>query len=250
MVGSQTSSPSLPSSVPPVLQPQGRKIRSGRPVSPTVAIVIDDMGYRQKEGSALLDLDLALSFAFLPHGPHTPDLARRAQSLGRDILLHLPLQASDPRWDPGPGTLTLAMDETVLLADLDDLLAMVPMAIGVNNHMGSRFTEDSRAMGVLLAEIGRRRLFFLDSVTSSQSVGYDLARQLTVPTVRRNVFLDNEQDRLRIIAQLENLVAHAEKQGTAVGIGHPHAETLLALREFGDRFRDRVTLVGIGSLAH
>jgi polysaccharide deacetylase 2 family uncharacterized protein YibQ len=214
-----------------------------------VAIIIDDMGYQPAVGRQLLALPLPLSFSFLPLGPHTKELAAVAQGKKRDILLHLPLEATDRKVDPGPGALTVAMGEQELGQRFAEDLATVPMAIGINNHMGSRFTEQRPAMTAFLTLVRQRGLFFLDSRTSSKSIGCEVAKETGVPCLSRHLFLDNEPEKAAIIKQLDALLALAEKNGWAVGIGHPHPATLAALAARQQALTDRVDVVGIGSLA-
>lgn len=217
--------------------------------TPLVAIIIDDMGYNLNVGNGLVDLDLNLSFAFLPFGPYTEKLAPVAGKKGRDILLHQPMQASDPEWNPGPGTLFVSMSGKVIRSTFGDNLARVSGAVGINNHMGSEFTKDKRAMADLLAEIKKKGIFFVDSLTTPESAGHSLARQQGVPSARRDIFIDNEQDVDKIQAQLYALIKLAEKEGKAIGIGHPYPETLAALSAMQGTLRDRIRLVGASNLA-
>lgn len=217
---------------------------------PLLAIVIDDMGYQQRLDEKLLHLKLNLSFAFLPYGPHTTEQAELAKYLGREVLLHLPMEPTDPRWDPGPGALTLAMSSAERAEVFAEDLARVAPAVGINNHMGSRFTSNPAAMQDFLALVRDRNLFFLDSLTSQDSLGYTLAREMGVKTCRRQVFLDNVRNQAGIIGQIRELLAAAERQGWAVGIGHPYPETLEALRVAGPEILGRVELVGVSRLAH
>jgi len=242
--------PSLPQK-PPLIVPRSRQ-REKTPLSrkPLVAIVIDDMGNRQNTGKALLALDLPLSFSFLPSTPFSEELQQEAQARGRDILLHLPLEPMDPKWNPGPGTLTTAMDPETMKAIFREDLQAVPKAIGVNNHMGSRFTSNPQAMRTLLAMVQARNLFFLDSVTAANSVAYDLARDMGVKAERRTVFLDNDQNPDKIMAQLDLLVRLAGEHGQAVGIGHPYPATVEALRRYQTQLRTRTEMVGISRLVH
>lgn len=212
------------------------------------ALVIDDMGYHQKVGDALLHLPLALSFAFLPHAPHTKSQLQLAKSRGRDILLHLPMEATDKKWDPGKGALFLAMNRQKIHRTILEDLAAVPGAIGINNHMGSRFTENETAMRDFLGVLKQQRLFFLDSLTSPNSVGLKIAAELNIPTLHRNVFLDNQQDKEIIKKQLTNLIFLARKQGIAIGIAHPHQATLDALRDFLRHPDKSVVMVSISSI--
>lgn len=216
---------------------------------PRLAIVIDDMGYQPQLDAELLHLNLNLSFAFLPYGPHTGEEAPVAGRLGRDVLLHLPMEPTDRREDPGPGALTLAMGAAERAEVVTRDLAQVPLAVGINNHMGSRFTGDRAAMRDFLALVRDRHLFFLDSLTGRDSLGYSLAREMGVKSCRRQVFLDNDQNLDQIASRIRELLAAAERQGQAVGIGHPHPQTLAALRAAAPEILSRVRLVGVSQLA-
>ncbi len=217
---------------------------------PRIALVIDDMGYHDKIGDALLELHLNLSFAFLPFAPYTQRQLELARHHHRDILLHLPMEATDPKWNPGAGALFVDMPAEELHHTVEEDLAAVPDAIGINNHMGSRFTEDEPAMRTFLSLLRPRHLFFLDSQTSAHSVGYHLAAELGIPALRRNVFLDNEQRKEKIKKQLDALIVLAKKQGIAIGIAHPHQETLDALRDFQRQPDPEVEMVAIHLLVH
>ncbi len=221
--------------------PPGRK-------RPRVAIIIDDMGYHQQTGSRLLALDMDLTFSFLPGAPFTREQEEQAYQLGRDILVHLPMEARDPKWDPGPGKLLLSFSPERLRKTVQDDLAAVPHAIGANNHMGSRFTEDRRAMRIVLGELKKRNFFFIDSYTTAASTGMEEAAALGMKTGRRHVFLDNEHSRDRICHQLELLIGLAEKQGRAIGIGHPNQATLEALTRCREKLLSQVRLVGVHNL--
>lgn len=242
--------PALPHQAPPIAPRPKKAEKRPLPGRPLVAIVIDDMGYRQNTGKALLALDLPLSFAFLPFTPFSEELQQEAQARGRDILLHLPLEPMDPKAHPGPGALTTAMDPEAMKARFHEDLQAVPKAIGLNNHMGSRFTANPQAMRTLMAMVRTRGLFFLDSVTAADSVGYDLAHEMGVKAERRTVFLDNDQNPDKIMAQLDLLVRLAGEHGQAIGIGHPYPATLEALRQYQSQLRTRAEMVGVSRLVH
>lgn len=220
----------------------------GLPARPKLAIIIDDMGHHASVGRRLLALDLPLTFAFLPYAPHTGELLRVAQERGRAIMLHIPMEPTDLKWDPGPDALYLNMSDTELREAFARNLAAVPMAIGVNNHMGSRFTQNQEAMHVFLEEVRRHHIFYVDSITTPYSVGRLVAQTLGVTTGERDIFLDNVQDRKAISRQLEALIRVAEKQGYAIGIGHPYDTTLAALKAYQKQLRTRVELVPIHEL--
>lgn len=215
-----------------------------------VAIIIDDMGYHHDVGKGMLALDLNLTFSFLPHAPFTRELEEEAYQSGKAILLHLPLEPRSSEWDPGQGALYLEDDQQTHEQILDTNLLQVPHATGVNNHMGSRYTEDDSAMTALMEMLKKRQLYFIDSYTTSETLGYQKAREGGLPTARRQVFLDNVQDAQAICDQIEKLVTIAALKGIAIGIGHPHPETLEALSTCAPALLSKVSLVAAGELVN
>ncbi len=228
-----------------LITPSGYKETVTLPHQPLVAIIIDDMGYKTRIPNKLLDLDLDLTFSFLPHGPHTTEQMKKAAALGRDIMLHLPMEARDARWNPGPGGMFTPMDKNQLKNIFQEDLASVPLAVGVNNHMGSKFTADTNAMTTVLNFIREHNLFFVDSLTTANSVGWNLARKKGIKTAKRNVFLDNSRDREKTIIQIKALIRLARRQGSAVGIGHPYPATLAALESCRDILRKQVKVAPV-----
>ncbi len=200
---------------------------------PRVAIVIDDLGASLRAAKSLLAIPQPLTFAVLPKLTHSREIAEAAAAAGHDVLLHLPMEPLDyPAKNPGPGALLRSMTPEAMSEVLRDNLASVPHAVGVNNHMGSRLTQDEETMRLILTTLNERRLFFLDSYTTSRSIASQVARELDMPTASRHVFLDHEPgDPDYVAAQMERLAAVAQKHGAAIGIGHPHPSTIAALKE-------------------
>ncbi len=217
---------------------------------PLVAIVIDDMGYNLDVGRALIASGMNLSFAFLPQRPHTAELLAMAGRYGRDRLLHFPMEPANANVSPGPGAIYLDTPYDEVKAIFRENLSRLPGVLGINNHMGSRYTQNSAAMREFLGLLFGRDLFFLDSFTSANSVGYRLAREMGIRTARRDVFLDNVQDRRKIRAQLVALVRIAGRKGWAIGIGHPHQATFKTITAEKRWFAQRVRLVGVSRLVH
>jgi polysaccharide deacetylase 2 family uncharacterized protein YibQ len=105
----------------------------------------------------------------------------------------------------------------------------VPHVVGVNNHMGSRATEDLRTMTWVMQELRGRGMWFIDSRTTRRTVALDAARAVGVPAARRHVFLDNERTERAISAQLAEAVYRARMDGEAIAIGHLAAPTVAVL---------------------
>jgi polysaccharide deacetylase 2 family uncharacterized protein YibQ len=142
------------------------------------------------------------------------------------------------------------MSKAEILSTIDQDLDTPYRAIGINNHMGSKFTEDPVAMRIVLNSIKAKNLFFIDSLTSINSIGYTLAKDLGVKTAKRDVFLDNEQEPTKILAQIGKAIALAHKHGSAIAIGHPYPSTLEALRTAKNRLQQEITLVPVQELVN
>lgn len=216
-----------------------------QPDLPKVAIIIDDMGYQEATGRQLLDLPFELTYSFLPFAPHTRTLQQLAHAAGKTIFLHLPLQPKGSAFSPGPGALYLQDSPATQREKLKQCLLEVPHAIGVNNHMGSSFTENEPAMVNIVQEMKGRPLIFVDSITSPASVAWQVARAAGVKSARRNIFLDNIQDEQKICRQLDKLVRIAEEKGRAIGIAHPYRATVKAMALCGQKYLTRVQYVGV-----
>lgn len=197
-----------------------------------LGIIIDDLGNGLREGKRAIALPAPVACAILPHTPHAIRLARDAHRAGKEVLLHLPMESLTDE-APGPGVLDSSMPAREFLYTLAFDLTTVPHAVGVNNHMGSRLTQDPASMQLLMQALRNRGdLFFVDSRTSPRSVAARLASENGVPVIVRNVFLDNEPGTEAIRAQLEATLAIARREGTALAIGHPHPRTLSVLEEW------------------
>ena len=216
-----------------------------------IAIVLDDMGYSYRSGSAALKLEGEITYAFLPKAPYTKRLAKKAHKRGKEIIVHLPMQSmTGHALDEG----ALVMDMTrrhfykTLLQDID----AVPHAVGANNHMGSLLTRPPGAMQWLMTGLkSYGNLYFIDSVTSDDSVAGRIAKESEVPTAKRDVFLDHDRNRKTIERQFKRLLRTAKKRGSAIGIGHPYPETLAVLRKMLPKLAQHgVVLVKASKLVH
>lgn len=245
------SAPAVP--VPVVKAPRPAAKPTPRPLlpgGPKVAIVMDDLGMDLASARALLAIDLPVTFAILPWNERAPQVAELAHRAGREVLIHLPMEPQGyPATKPGPEALLVSLNDAELRRRFAGYLARVPHAVGGNNHMGSRFTEDREKMQVVIGELQGANLFFLDSVTSGSSVAFEVARALGVPAARRDRFLDNVQDTAKIATEIRKLARLAARQGYAIGICHPYPQTLAALRQESAIFaREGVEVVPVSRL--
>ncbi len=218
---------------------------------PRVAIIIDDLGYDRGLARAFASLDIPVALSVLPMAPRTADIAAEAARTGWELMLHLPMEPKGyPRLNPGPGALLSTMQAREIRDLVQRHLAEVPGALGVNNHMGSCFTEQGDKMAVVLGELHRKGLFFVDSKTTARSVAYDMARNMGIPAAKRSVFLDNDPARRAVGIQMERLVRVARHRGEAVGIAHPFPGTLEALKGEARKLSGQVEIVTISELVN
>ena len=194
---------------------------------PSIAIIIDDLGYQLDAGVRAINLPGPVSYAILPATPNGTPLARAAHGKGKDVLLHLPFESVGQENSDEPGAITLDMSRERFYETFKAALESVPFAIGVSNHRGSLLTRHPGHMSWLMEEISAHDgMIFIDSYTTHESVALQMASESGVAATRRHVFLDNDRSPEAILREFERLVALAHRHGKAVAIGHPYPETL------------------------
>jgi uncharacterized protein len=214
-----------------------------------LALIVDDCGQWIETERGFIALDIPLTLSVLPDVPYAGEVAREASAAGKGVMLHLPMETLSGL-NPGPGKVTTAMSDAEIVAQVEADLAQVPLAVGVNNHEGSKASADPRVMRAVIGVLAQRGdLFFIDSRTNAASVGEQTAQAMGVPTAARDVFLDNRADVAYSEAQLLAAAAIARRQGSAIAIGHPRPTTLEALRAMIPRLKaDGVQFVLAGDL--
>lgn len=194
-----------------------------------IAIVLDDWGYNLNNVEALKEIKEPLTLAILPRRAYSATIAGIAKEIGKEAILHLPLQPQHEkkyRFEPDTILITMTRQEVlkIMEADIKNLLGIK----GVSNHMGSLATENEPLMKIIFAELKKRKLYFLDSYTA-KTVCKNLAGSAGLAYARRQVFLDNKNDAQYIRGQLELLARIARQSGYAIGIGHDRPKTLEVL---------------------
>lgn len=216
--------------------------------TPTIVLILDDMGNSLSLGELALALPGAVNYAFLPHSPNSAELANKAHSLGKEVLLHAPMSNLSSR-PLGPGALTPIMNKHEFLDTLRKNLLSIPHVSGLNNHMGSLLTQLREPMTWLVTELKQQNLYFIDSRTSPLTVAEQTAKNYYLPTLKRDIFLDNIRDEQAISEQFEKLLQLAKTQGFAVAIGHPHPETIAFLNSALPTLADRGFQLSLASNA-
>jgi polysaccharide deacetylase 2 family uncharacterized protein YibQ len=198
---------------------------------PTIALVIDDLGYNLNLAEELFKIDLPFTVSVLPNLPYTNLISRRAIQKGKEVILHLPMEPYDyPNVQVEDGTLLTSMKNEEIRRLIKKALKDLDCAVGANNHMGSRMVENEEKMKIILDEMKKRGLFFLDSRTSPRSLVYDLAKEMGVKTAKRNVFLDVQNNEEYVRKQLDQVADLALHNGCGIAIGHLQPATIRALR--------------------
>ena len=194
-----------------------------------VVIIIDDMGVDRKRSAAISALPGPLTLSYLTYADDLAGQTKAARAHGHELMLHLPMEPINGKLDPGPNALTTGLSSAELERRIDWSLDRFSGYVGVNNHMGSRLTALPDAMHVLGLKLARRGLLFVDSRTAPDSVGAKTVRALGVPTLERNVFLDNDDTEEAVLDRLAEVERLAGTHAFAIAIGHPRDATLHAL---------------------
>jgi polysaccharide deacetylase 2 family uncharacterized protein YibQ len=217
---------------------------------PRIAIIIDDLGYRLDAGRRAIELPGPISFSFLPGSPRARALAIQAFESGKEVLLHLPLQAKPNDEIQEPLGIRLDMNRREFDDTFERALLSIPHAIGVNGHRGSMLTRHPGHMKWLMEEIhSRENLFFVDSFTTHESVAIKIAGETGVEARKRDVFLDPDREPETVAREFERMKRLARKRGSVVVIGHPYAATLELLeRELPKLADEGYELVTISEL--
>jgi uncharacterized protein len=224
-----------PASTPALTTAPSPATATAPPIPPSgaiqVAIIIDDCGQWPTTERGFLALPIPLTLSVLPYVRYSTEIASDTAAAGKGLMLHLPMEPLG-RDTAGRGEITAAMTDAQIAAQTQDDIAQVPGAAGTNNHEGSKASADTRVMKDVMAVVKAHDLFFIDSLTSAQSVASQTARDAGVPAASRNVFLDNRADEAYTEQMLENAVQYARRNGSAIAIGHPRPTTLAALAAY------------------
>ena len=207
-------------------------------------IVIDDIGANLEAARELIALNFPVTLAVWPRSAHARACAKAAHAAGREVMIHQPMEpVSFPRDKPGPGAIFVNMSDAEIRAVIAANLNLVPHAVGLNNHMGSKATQNRRVITSVLNALRGQNLFVLDSVTHDHSLFYTLARQNGFPALKRDIFLDNVQNTASILRQLKTAAHLAAKRGWAIAIGHPYPQTIAALRAWQNSHPQNIRMI-------
>ena len=201
-----------------------------------MAIILDDWGNNYSLFKYALEVDRPLTLAVLPNLPSSQKIAQEAFDHHLGVMLPLPMQPKNQKKGLEPHTILTTTSDQEILEFIKEAIASVLHTDGVNNHMGSAATADERVMRTVLTELKKRNLFFVDSHVSNDTVAPKIAKELRLPFISRDVFIDNELNRVYIKNQLRRAKTLALRLGKVVVIGHDKKITLSAIRELVPEF--------------
>ena len=215
------------------------KIEIEEDIRGNIVIIIDDFGYRDDIVSeGFLSLDADITFAIIPGHQNSKVFAAKADQNGYEVIVHMPMESTNETRGEKEYKLTTSMTSDEIESKVEEVISEFPEAVGMNNHQGSKATSDKRIMNIVGNVLKRHGKYFIDSRTSSETVAETTMRSRGVPTIRRHVFLDNENQKNKIREQLYKLADKAELKGLAVGIGHAKTNTLKVLKQEIPRLKE------------
>ena len=220
-----------------------RKVKFS-PVKPRLAIIIDDVCTRSQV-NAIKSLNIPLTMSFLPPSKARPNSAKLA-SKEKLYMVHLPLEAQSFSAEE-PNTLRISNTQQEISARIRNIKNLFPKVHQINNHTGSKFTSNEVAMNRLIYALRANNIDFIDSRTTAETKAPKVLENFGLKYVARDVFLDHHMDKKYIKEQIKKAIKVAKQHGTAIAIGHPHANTLLALSE-SKKLLKEVDLVYINRL--
>jgi polysaccharide deacetylase 2 family uncharacterized protein YibQ len=196
---------------------------------PMIAIVLDDMGLDRRRADEAVTLPGPLTMSYMAYAKDLSAQTAEARAHGHELMLHIPMEPHGSM-DPGPEALRVSLGDAEIERRVAWDLARIEGITGANNHMGSRFTESTHGMSLVLQQLNQRGLFFLDSRTSKNTVAFDVAKSMGMPRAKRDVFLDDDMASPAVASELAKTETVARRQGYAIAIGHPHDGTIAALK--------------------
>ncbi|MDA1311430.1 MAG: divergent polysaccharide deacetylase family protein [Proteobacteria bacterium] len=214
-----------------------------------IAIILDDMGLDRRRSEQATRLPGPLTLSYMSYADDLIAQTGSARARGHELMLHLPMEPEGDA-DPGPGALLMKLSDGELRERIDFALGRFPGFVAVNNHMGSRLTADPARMRLVLGAIRRSGHLFLDSLTTPRAVALSLGPKMGVPTIVRDVFLDDVDSQEEVWFRLLKAEHIAETEGTAIAIGHPRDATLAVLEDWiAERGNRSAKLVPVSAIA-
>ncbi len=206
------------------------KARLVRNSKPKIAIILDDWGYNTENFDYLETINYPFAISILPAHPYSKNAALIANKNKKLVMLHLPMEPKR-KLPIEKETIMVNMSESEIRFILNKIFSDIQFVAGVNNHQGSLATTDKRTMSIVMKILKEKNIFYIDSLTDSESVAFKTAREINLLTNKRDVFIDNKKEIEYNEGQLNQLKKVAKKKGYAIGIGHDDLVTLQVLQK-------------------
>ena len=186
-----------------------------------VAIIIDDFGYNGAGTKEMLSLSVPFTAAVMPFLESSSQDAKAALEAGKEIIIHMPMESYTGKksW-LGPVSISSGLTDEQVKEIFNSAMSEIEGAVGINNHMGSKITEDTRIMNDILTEVKKNDMVFIDSMTTANSVTKKVSQDIGAVAFYRDVFLDSTTEQSKVEQNLIQLADTALQKGYAVGIGH------------------------------
>ena len=212
-----------------------------------ISLIIDDLGNQGAESEplkSLLAIKAPLTLSVIPERPKSADAAKAAKEKGFEVIIHQPMEPVNPALSAGDGAILASMNDGQVIQLIQKHIAEIPQAAGMNNHMGSKATPDAELMRVIMKELKKKKLFFVDSMTISTSKAFAAAQEESVKTAKRSVFIDGQDDEAYIREKILELANTALEKRVVVpiGIGHIRPKTIAVIKEMIPELAD----MGVG----
>jgi polysaccharide deacetylase 2 family uncharacterized protein YibQ len=217
-----------PFSIIRIIKSWNREKRPARSEKPMLAIIIDDVS-----NASQIRAIRAIPYPVTPSIFPPSQLSSRSYKLAEKLehfMVHLPMESASRAFNRMRGTLFVKDNRSTIKRRVEEIRRLFPDAKYINNHTGSVFTSDYKAMRTLYKALREEGFTFIDSRTSSHTKVGAIAKSFGDRYIARDVFLDNRQSVPYILSQLKKAVAIAKKRGYAIAIGHPHKATMEALK--------------------
>lgn len=225
----------------PVISPTGRLPWQvyARPFAanekrPRLAIVIVGLGAMQETTqTAIKELPPEVTLSFSANSKNVADSLRIARTYGHETLLDIPMEPKGyPSNDPGGDTLLLGMTDEELLSRLLKAMGKGKGFVGVTTSTGSQFMTDIQTTSLVLDNINKRGLLFLDIGIAHNRVSKFIQKSRTT-NMRANIDIDAEQlDGQSIDMQFKKTEEIATSQGTAVIVVRPLPAVLSYMKKW------------------
>jgi len=229
-----------------------RKKRGFKPRTAKIAIIVDDLGIKNlDQAKRFCSLEQIVTFSILPYQKNTSEVVELALNTDTPYILHMPMEPKSRKANPGKGAIFTSDDETLIYEKLKRAFKDVKGARGLNNHMGSKATEDIRIMEFVTKYLNENNYFFIDSQTSRNSKGYDVSCRNGVKTAKMSGFIDAVNDKTNIEKRLDELSDFAFEQGSAIIICHNRLNTIEVLeKKLPELHKKGIRFIKVTDLVH